>query len=75
MGCFLLACGNLPRWYAQIEAIRPRISEGKWKSTQVFDDIRIAKVGIDIEKQLQWLQRDFSVFSANVFDFKEIFKH
>lgn len=41
---------------------------------QLFEDIKITKVGIDIEQQLLWLQRDFSVFSANVFDFREILR-
>lgn len=30
------------------------------------------KLGIAFERQLQWLQRDFSIFSVNCFDIKEL---
>lgn len=36
---------------------------------------RILKVGLNIEQQLLWLQRDFSVFTINVFDLRDALRY
>jgi hypothetical protein len=38
---------------------------------QLFEDPTIVKIGLAMDPQLLWLQRDFGIFTANVFDLKE----